>query len=71
MRGWLKGALWGLGIGIIVAIINYFIGDYPYYPDLGILPYLAFLWIPIAIIVLGAFIGSWVDFFKNKSKDST
>lgn len=66
MKGWLNGGLWGLGVGIIVAILNYFIGDWPYYLDLGIFPYLAFLWIPVMIVVIGACIGSWIEFARRK-----
>lgn len=63
MKSWLNWGLWGLGIGIILTIIAYFMGDWPGYTVLILLLF------PLAMItVLGACIGSWIDFAREKSE---
>lgn len=63
MKGWLKGGWWGLSIGIILTIIFYFIGDWPGYTVLILLLF------PLSIATaVGACIGSWIDFAKEKYK---
>jgi len=60
MEGWLKGGLWGLGIGIILAIVSFFVGDWPGY-------FILMLLFPVVLMTaIGAFIGSWIDFFRKK-----
>ena len=67
MKGWLLGGLIGAGLGILYIIYG-LIAVENFISLNGFLMITMSLIFPIlAPAIIGAFIGSWVDYFKKKS----
>ena len=74
MKTWIKGGLWGLGIGIILLLVEFFAFGQPFISLLIATPLLLLglpiwpLWLVISFFIIGAIIGLIVGKIKARKE---